>query len=220
MTDAMVSVFPDKRACGWPRWPHGTWADVVTIGVALSRAYTTDAHFCAYETPNGRRLTTKAIDCGKRVAMNVAVFDVDCPEVHGTSTPAPDAWRAQFLEQVAELERVHPEPFVYATRGGARIVYMLAEPFVVSTQATARRWSQDYATAAAYLERRFGIDADRACKDWQRFYRLPRATRVVGGKPEHWPTHGDTSRIGALTIDAATEADVARGQRNKRKKVA
>jgi hypothetical protein len=215
MVDAMVSVFPDKRACGWPRWPHGTWADVVPIGVALVRAYTTDAHFCAYETPNGRRLTREALDRGKRPVLSVAVFDIDCPAVHGSSAPAPDEWRAALLEQVAELARAHPAPYVYGTRGGARIVYMQPEPIVLSSQADAQRWSQDYAIAVNYLARRFGIVADLACKDWQRFYRLPHATRELGGKPERWPAYGDAAHIGPLSIDA-TAADVTAARRTSK----
>lgn len=215
MIEAVVSVFPDKRACGWPRWPRGTWADVCTLSQALSRAYSTDAHFCAYETPNGRRLTHEALERGKRPALSVAVFDVDCPAVHGTSEPAPESWRAALLDQVAELARAHPDPFVYMTRGGARIVYTQAEPTVLACQQDAQRWSQDYMIACAYLARRFGIVADPACKDWQRFYRLPRATRELGGKPERWPMYGDPARVGVLMGDAAVEDMVAARRESK-----
>jgi hypothetical protein len=205
--DPLVSTFLTKRACGWPRWPHGEWSDVCELSSALLRSWKTDAHFAAYETPNGRRLTREALDRGKRIALGAVVFDIDCPLVHGSPTPAPDAWRAELLEQVGALADSHPDPFVYMTRGGARIVYTQAEPTVLTSQADAQRWSQHYMVACAYLERRFGIVADPACKDWQRFYRLPRATREPGGKPESWPVYGDPKRIGALMIEAAP-ADV------------
>ncbi len=215
MIDAVVSVFPDKRACGWPRWPRGTWAEVCSLSSALSRSYSTDAHFAAYETPNGRRLTREAIDRGKRPVLSVAVFDIDCPAVHGSSAPAPEDWRAALLEQVAELARAHPAPYVYMTRGGARIVYTQPELVVLCSQADAQRWSQDYAIAVNYLARRFGIVADLACKDWQRFYRLPHATRDLGGKPERWAVHGDPAHIGSLSIDATT-ADVTAARRTSK----
>lgn len=203
--DPLVSVFPHKRVRGWPRWSRGHFADVCPLSAALSRTYATDAHFCAY-TSNGRRLTREALDRGRRIELSAAVFDIDCPAVHGSAMPAPDEWRAALLDQVAELTKVHPDPLVYMTRGGARIVYT-AELTVLTSQVDAQRWSQHYMVACAYLGRRFGIVADPACKDWQRFYRLPHATREPGGQPERWPEHGDPKRIGVLMIEA-TRADV------------
>jgi hypothetical protein len=202
----LVSVFENKRANGWPKHARGRRAFVIELGRALERPYASDAHFTVYATPNGRRLARGALErvC---VEMNAIVFDVDCDAVHGTPAPAPDAWRAGFVDLVGGLGKVHPDPFVYMTRGGARIVYRPDEPIVLCTQADAQEWSRQYAVAVAYLARRFGIVADPACKDWTRFYRLPHATREPGGKPERWPMHGDVSRIGALVIDSTT-ADV------------
>ena len=71
----------------------------------------------------------------------------------------------------------HPNPYYYETRGGGRIVYVQAEPTVLRSQADAIAWRQEYAIAVAHLARVFGIVADPACSDWQRHYRLPRATR-------------------------------------------
>jgi hypothetical protein len=60
------------------------------------------------------------------------------------------------------------------------------------------------------MERRFGIVADPACHDWQRLFRLPRATRDA--KPENWPTWGNANAIGCLSIRASA-TDVASAAR-------
>jgi hypothetical protein len=207
-----VTLLRDKFARGWPRHEHGSPGYVLPLARVLERQYTTDAHFAAYRTPNGRRLVRDAIDRGISIELTTIVFDVDCPLTHGTSEPAPEAWRCESRERVRALAELHPNPYYYETRGGARIVYSQAEPAIVRTHGDARKWSQDYAIAVAYLARTVGIVADAACSDWQRLFRVPRATRSPGGKPENWPTSGDPERIGGLLIQAA-EADVAAATR-------
>jgi hypothetical protein len=207
-----VTVVRDRYVKGWPRHPDGERAYVLEFGAALDREYSTDAHFAAYRSPNGRRLTREALDQGIEVELTTVVFDVDCAEVHGSSEPAPESWRRAVRQKVCELDAVHPNPFWYETRGGGRIVYAQAEPAIVRTQGDAQQWSQDYAIALAYLARRFGIAADPACHDWQRLYRLPHATRERGGRFENWPSYHDTSQIGALLIEA-THEDVSRAKR-------
>jgi hypothetical protein len=202
-----VTVFRDKFARGWPRHEDGERGYVVDLGLALDRAYTTDAHFVCYATPNGRRLVREALDQGVAVELNAIVFDIDCPDTHGTPEPAPHSWRRELGAKVWELSKVHPDPYFYGTRGGGRIVYRQAEPTVLRTQNDATSWARTYAVALAYLVRRFGIAADPACFDWQRHYRLPRATRDRSGEPENYPYGGDHTKIGVLTIDA-TDADV------------
>jgi hypothetical protein len=122
------------------------------------------------------------------------------------------AWRQALRTQVRELAAVHPSPYYYETRGGARIVYRQEEPTVLKTQADALEWSKIYAVAVAHLEQRFGIVADPACCDWQRHYRLPRATRTPGGEPENYPYWGDHRAIGTLLIEASW-ADVAKAKK-------
>lgn len=210
-----VTVIRDRYVRGWPRHTEGERAYVLELGAALERAYTSDAHFTAYQTPNGRRLVREAIDQGVAVELTAIVFDVDCPDTHGTSDPTPEAWRRELREKVVALAAAHPDPYYYETRGGARIVYRQSKATVLRAQANAQEWSQLYAVAVAHLERRFGIVADPACADWQRLYRLPHATRDAGGKPENWPIMGDGRRIGTLTINA-THADVERAKRESK----
>lgn len=214
-----ITVLRDKFARSWPQQnPEKPLRDkdhteMMDLGDALSQAFTTDAHFAAYHTPNGYRLNTKAIDDGVAIELTAIVFDVDCPDTHGKPEPAPDSWRTEIRRKVVALAEVHPRPYYYETKGGARIVYRQAEPTILRTQEDAQRWSQVYAVAVAHLQHRFGIVADGACCDWQRLYRLPYATRTPGGRPENWPSWGDTLNIGTLLIEA-THADVAVAQRN------
>lgn len=200
-----VSVLPYPHSRGWPRHEKGGRALNVELAEALTRNWSTDAHCVAYLSPNGRRLVREAIDALDGVEIGIAAFDIDCQSVHGTGQPAPASWREQFDDRLHVLSLVHPNPFAYHTRGGARIVYRLDEPEVLRSQADAPRWSQQHAVAIAYLENRFGIVADPGCSDWQRLYRLPHASREPGGRPESWPVLGDATCIGTITIQASLE---------------
>ena len=210
-----VTVLRDKYAKGWPRHEHGEAGYVMDLGRALELSYRTDAHFTAYKTPNARRLVVEAIEALGAIELTTTVFDVDCPEVHGTPAPVPDAWRADLRAKVRALSAAHPGAYFYETKGGARIVYAQAEPTVLRTQADAIGWRQEYAIAVAHLADAFGIIADPACADWQRHYRLPHATREAGGKPENRPTLGDPRQIGSLTIDPSAASIVAAKSQSK-----
>lgn len=207
-----VTVFRDKFARGWPRHEQGERGYVLDLGQALDREYSTDAHFAAYCTPNGRRLVREAIDQGVAIELTCIVFDVDCAETHGTAEPVPVRWRHELREKVIAMAAAHAAPFFYETRGGARIVYRQTEPTILRSQADALEWSKIYAVAVAHIEDRFGIVADPACCDWQRLYRLPRATRDVGGRPENHPFWGDHTAIGTLLIEASW-GDVAKAKK-------
>jgi hypothetical protein len=212
---AVISLMRDRYVHGWPRHEHGDRVFVRELGKALTREYSTDAHFAAYRSPNGRRLVREAIDLLDGIELTCIVFDIDCVETHGTSEPAPEFWRCQTRERVLALTAVHPGAYYYETRGGARIVYRQAEPTVLRTQGDGREWSRVYAVAIAHLARRFHLVCDPACHDWQRLFRLPRATRTAGGKPESWPTLGDPNAIGALLITPSIY-DVEHAERHSR----
>ncbi len=202
-----VTIFRNKFAKGWPRHDEGERGYVVPLGDALERSYTTDAHFAAYSSPNRRRLTSEILDRDQRVTMTAIVFDLDCPLTHGTSTPAPEDWRRDIRDRVVAAAEEHPGVYVYETRGGSRLVWRLPSPIGIRTADHAQTWAQDYALCTAYFQRRWGLEFDGACSDWQRLYRLPRATRDKNRRPENWPVWGDPDQIGALRI-APTAADL------------
>ena len=205
-----VTVFRDKFARSWPQLDDDKplrptdRGQVVDLGQALERDYTGDAHFAPYRSPDGHRLNYRALAEGTAIELNAIVFDVDGPG--HSATPA---WHRELREKVVALAAVHPDPYYYETRGGARIVYRQAEPTILETEADALEWSRIYTVAVAHLEQRFGIVADPSCCDWQRLYRLPRATRDRGESTENHPYWGDANKIGSLTIQASW-ADVAK----------
>lgn len=209
MVTPSVTVVRGKFARSWPeRIDRKTGelkvlrpsdrADVLPLGEALERTYASDAHFAAYASPNGYRLNCEALAHGVEVSLTCVVFDVDGPGHAATPT-----WRRDLRERVCALAEVHPRPFYAETRGGARIIYTQAEPTIIRSRDDAEQWSRVYLTACAYLRRRFGIEADTACRDWQRLYRAPHATRDAGGEPENLPAYPNPHDIGPLEIDAS-----------------
>jgi hypothetical protein len=157
-----------------------------------------------------RRLGSSAIDAGLFPWMTSVVLDVDYALAHSGEEGVPDVWRTELLAKVRELDAAHPGVFYYETRGGGRIVYLLPKPFRIEFLGSARQWKQMYAICLAYVERCFGIEADPACSDWTRLYRLPFVVR--DGESERRFTYGDLDHIGALVTEA-TEADVDRARR-------
>lgn len=209
----VVSVMRDRYVQGWPAHEKGDRVYVLPLGDALERSYSTDAHFVQYVTPNGRRLTRGAIDAGVTIEIPVVFADFDCAESHKTGEPAPESWRRETRSKVCKLFDAEGAGYYYETRGGARVIYRQEEPTIIQSQDDAREWSQNYAIVIANLKRRFDLDADPGCNDWQRLFRAPRATRTPGGKPENWPTFGDAHDIADLFIEATPE-DVATAKRS------
>ncbi len=208
----LVTVMRDKYALSWPRNATGERAYSLPLGVALERSRSSDAHFAAYRSPNGRRLCREALDQGVAVELGCIVFDLD-----GPGHVADDAWRRETREKAMALNAAHPGLYYYETRGGSRCVYLQAEPTVLRTQDDARQWSRDYHVAVAYLERRFGLEADPSCSDWTRLFRLPRATRDAHGTAENHPFFGDAQAIGALVIEPSqADIELAVGKSPKR----
>lgn len=217
--EPLVTVVQEQRVVAYPFDEFDQWgrpfrprqmdrAYVMPLSKALERSYTTDAHFAAYASPVGYRLKSAAAD-EMAVKLEILIMDVDCTEAHGTGLPAPDAWRAEIREKMLALRAAHPHFVYFETRGGSRIVYRLPVPHIVACREDALQWRQDYATTCAYLGRVFEIEVDPACADWTRLFRLPRATRKVGAKPEAWPMVGDARNMQPLYF-LPTEEDSAR----------
>lgn len=206
----LVTVL-DRHARSWPTlipekpWREADRGTVMSLYDALSTDFIYDAHFAAYHSRDGRRLNSKSLAEAGGVEITSGVFDLDCSATHGTSEPAPESWRREIRERVVALADDHPNPFYYETRGGARIVYALAERTIIKSQQDAEDWARGYHVTVAYLARKYGIEADPACSDWQRLYRLPYATRTRGARPERWPTWGEWDRIGSILIEATRE---------------
>lgn len=201
-----VLAFPDKYSRAFPKNPIDPRAVRCELGDVLSAPFDTDVHFVAYTTDLACRLSTHLFDekhaeqvPRANARMTVAVFDVDDPVAHENDEPArPEWWAAEKLK-LAHLREVHPDFFAYRSRGGYRVVYALAQPHALRSRADETAWKALYLTWCAYLQRRVGIRADRACKDWTRHFRAPRVVR--DGIRQEWETIGDPSRLGAWSPD-------------------
>jgi hypothetical protein len=211
-TEMLVPVFAHAQMPGWPKQEQGGAARYMPASQAFADEHPTDAHFAAYVLPERpMRLTTSA-PTSVPVPMVLAVFDIDDPaRQEHEAKQASDGFREAEATKVAALLEQHPGGYVYDTKGGYRIVYRLAEPYVLSSTDDGERWKVRYLQWAAYLFRAFGILADPTCFDWTRLYRLPRATRDVGGLPEDRPTIGDPAAIGtwAPPLDLAADVETA-----------
>jgi hypothetical protein len=214
-------VLPHAKVVGWPLTPESLRKRLTAehhqcpeLGDALAAEYATDAHHTAYAPdPHApRRLTRKATDHAP-VVMQLVVFDVDCPSAHREHKAASDAWRAVEAPKVRALLEAHPGAVAFDTRGGYRVVALLEVPVAIANGADAAAWSRFYLLQLGYLSRRFGIVADPACKDWQRLYRLPRATRDGGPSPERRAVRGDLRNPGVWRASSDEAADLAELER-------
>lgn len=180
-----VPVFAVKRTHGWPKHQRNGECDYLPLHEALTHKFATDAHFGAYFAPDKfGRLTKLGPDgrgaherLARGVLMLVYVFDVDCPDVHGTDTPAPDRWRTNEALKIERLFACHRGGYAYGTRGGYRVLYRARAPVVIRTRFDDEDWTRGYRRRCCYLARQFDIVADPNCADWTRLYRLPHVVR-------------------------------------------
>lgn len=201
----LIPVLADKRANSWPLYPQGQPALYLPLAEAFGRLYATDAHFAAYSVPQLLRRLAKdeaLVRLAEQggVPMVLFVTDVDAP-----GHVATEAWWQAEQAKLAALAQVHPGLFAYRTRGGYRIVYVLAVPVVLLGAADKEAWKRRYWRWCLYLSRRFAIVADPSCADWTRLYRLPHVTREPGGQPEQLTWVGEPHAMGLWTVEPTEE---------------
>ena len=217
-----VPVFWCTDAKGWPDHAAGAEPKYTSVPAALRAKHDTDAHFAAYSVPRiARRLNTGAAGhpaLPDGIPLVVFVVDVDAPETHaanardGGKRVAPESWRVPMREKVAALRAEHPAFVAYETRGGFRLLALLATPHVIRDAASVEAWRVFYGRALGWLHRSHGITGDPSCHDWTRLYRLPCVVRAKGEPPQQWPMHGDApGRWEALQPgDAAADLEALR----------
>lgn len=172
----------------------------VTIKDALAARWQTDAHFTAYEPielrVNGGDATTLVrarmhgavnddrtvynVD-GARMTMRLLVGDVDDVDAHRSGAEASDEWRADFEERVADADLLW-----YHTRGGARVLAPLREPFEITAPEHAAEWRARYLAWASDVWEAHGIELDTTCADPTRVFRLPATDRYQGTPHGSW----------------------------------
>ena len=165
-----VLVLPHARVPGLSADPSKvvTNEPVVPLQEALSGAYGTDGHVqlaIIDGVASQPRLTKGSLarlrSEGHVVKMHAVFVDFDGPD------HAPDeAWRADFDAHVARLPTDLAAPTLYHTRGGARLVWPLLR------QLDPEEFERFLPAVHQRIEAH-GLDADRACKDWTRLFRLP-----------------------------------------------
>jgi hypothetical protein len=179
--------------------PGGSTEGVSTVSCveALLRHFRCDAHMQLATSPLGCRLTAKHVG---QVPITLGCIASDWDAPNHEVTPA---WRVESRELVTKLFMAH-SGYYYETRGGGRLLWMLAEPFEINSANDAAQWRARYLAACDWLTT-FGIIADRSCSDWQRLFRLPHSTRDPGGKPENLPVIGSVDAIGAFKLPPANQ---------------
>ena len=160
-------IIPFQTRRAWPKYADAKPVSYLPLCVALTRPFTTDAHFAAYAMPSHPyRLSSGSVghpDLLDGVCMVLAVFDID-----GHHEEDIGRWWSAERAKVIALRGQHPDLFAYRTRGGYRAVDLLPEPIMLCTSADVEAWRQRYLTWVAYLARCYAIQADPACKDWTR----------------------------------------------------
>lgn len=93
----MITIVRDRYV------PARSWAAYsAPLGVALTRVYRSDAHFGAYSSPAGCRLSSAEIGA-TAITMTTLVLDVD-----GPGHAATGQWRVELHRKVAALFEVRP----------------------------------------------------------------------------------------------------------------
>jgi hypothetical protein len=172
------------------------------LSQALTAEHDSDAHIACYSVPDFAYRLTREIIRKRPIIMVAALFEYDCPAVHGTKDPAPDGWRRQQRGKIFDLLHDHPGALQWDTRGGGKLIYGLL-PRTLLTLEHMNGWKRLYTGWCNCVERKYGLKFDRACKDWQRLQRLPFVVR--DGNRERHATMGDPSNIGEWVCRLAAD---------------
>lgn len=143
--------------------------EILELSDALEHTYQTDAHLVAYIVPGATRqprINKPGLPSFEHpVEMEVFFADVDNP---GHADWTDD----MFVEAVERYDtlKILQTAGIYHTAHGARIVQPIDRRIHVSeVEPYLRQWLDDLHDA--------GVDADEACKDWTRHFRLPNVRR-------------------------------------------
>jgi len=159
---------------------------------ALQRRWTHGAMAQQGFAADSRRMTKAS---PLPITMTCVFFDVDGPAHRGE--PGHAEWWASDKLKIARLLERMPGLFIYTTQGGYRIVGLLPAPLVLATAADVATWPTRYHAAREVL-RGFEIEADAACADVSRIFRLPFVVR--GGVAQEPEIISDADAIGFFDL--------------------
>lgn len=173
-------------------WPAEPLLDV------LERRHGQDTWFQAVtfpgenEWPRLRKVYLQE-EADRGAGLAYLVLDLDRPDHH--TAPWPDADTAREAVR-ATVDRLGCS--VYATRGGLRAVWALAEPVPL-------RFAQSFINAFhAWLPDGLPVENDKSVKDWTRGFRVPWCPRADGKVPA-WGTAAPPMDLSPLRDGAVLE---------------
>jgi len=149
---------------------------------AFRGQYVTDAHFVCYrasfadEWPRiNKPLLPKVRLLGGDILTTMFAFDYDNPGHRAWTGPDEwEGWVSKLVEIAADWAIAGQWTLVYATKHGARLVYVLNEEIPADKGEGHHRWM-----VSQFTQR--GMRLDPKCSDWTRVFRLPFVMR--DGKP-------------------------------------
>lgn len=164
---------------------------IVPLDEALTSPWPTDAHVCVYQTidtgqPAWPRLQkailSKLRAAGADVVCPVIFLDYDNPGHLEWTGDQFDAWLLKLNEIAEDWPVAWAWSYLYTTRHGARLVYVLDHPVSPEDYEQHTRWLVNEFTLR-------GLAFDRAVSDWTRLFRLPFVKREglpSGVNPNTW----------------------------------
>ena len=156
---------------------------------AFGAGWQTDAHFVCYSVVGNNQTVFPRLNkpvlprlrhMGADVHVNILAFDYDNPN-HAEWTPELYQVFWGKLQTAGERWPIAQRwSLLYTTKGGARLVYFLAEGVPADKAENKHRWMVNQFAAV-------GLDLDHL-SDWTRLFRLPYVMR--DGKPTSEATYG------------------------------
>jgi hypothetical protein len=176
--DVSCLVFADKRQLGG-EYDSGV---AMPLSVMLTERFPQDHHFVCYTTPQSMRLRK---DMAEPMRFDFCSFDLDCDN-HQSKPTADDFEQIVFSCFVMHYGDVPLPNVIYATRGGARLVYLIkplfdANLFERHVKALAKKMTAPLANGRKAGSHKYDLDA--AALDWTRLFRCPLVVR--GDVPEY-----------------------------------
>ncbi len=198
----IVPVLPSREYAGFPT-KTGNPPEVMgmPLSQALEKQFQTDAHICQYrfipELPY--RLKKEAVT-GREVSLEmfIVLVDHDYPRSHSSlggerRQPAPLSWQEEQVGLLQSFE--HGPPLSYATQGGLRHVWQLAQPRVLRDASDLDGWKTLYVRFLLQLAR-LDVICDPNTAPATSLFRAPRATR--DGVLQDLPIWGDPNVLPSL----------------------
>ncbi len=149
----------------------------------LYTRHMSDAHFVSYCVPGDDFLPRMTIPLlsklqamGTNVYASMLVFDWDTPNHVPLTEGLFNDFFAQLTGVASEFPLALNWTFLYPTRAGCRLLYVLKSPIVVQRAEAFHR-----GIVLGFKQR--GIALDEGCSDWTRLFRLP---FVVRDKTPTW----------------------------------